>query len=114
MRDVKQLTVDKVKRRSHPCKSVEQLRQEYLQQLKGEVNILDQHNQQLNSEAKSNAQQYLEQNYPLETRSTIKGLNISNKNLKGSLDLKDFINLEQLSCSGNQLTSLDFSANSAL
>jgi hypothetical protein len=38
--------VDKVKRRSYPCNDVEWLRKEYLQQLKGEVDILDEHDQQ--------------------------------------------------------------------
>ncbi|CAG8471095.1 14266_t:CDS:2, partial [Cetraspora pellucida] len=47
LRDVKQLTVDKVKRRSYPCNSVEQLRQEYLQQLQKETELLDKHKRQL-------------------------------------------------------------------
>ncbi|RHZ35876.1 SH3 domain-containing protein [endosymbiont GvMRE of Glomus versiforme] len=44
LRDVKQLMVDKVKRRSYPCNNVGQLRKEYLQQLEKETEILDRYN----------------------------------------------------------------------
>jgi len=57
---------------------------------------------------KSQAQQWLDENYPKEKRSEIKVLKI-NEELKGFLDLSDFINLEELSCSFNKITSLDLS-----
>jgi len=50
-----------------------------------------------------NAQEWLDSNYPLKTRSEIKELNISRKNLEGSLDLSGFNNLEKLDCSFNKL-----------
>src|SRR4051812_19991145 len=53
------------------------------------------------------AQEYLNFYYPKEERSNIKELNISKKNLTGSLDCSDFINLEKLNCSQNQLTNLN-------
>src|SRR5436305_176615 len=58
------------------------------------------------------AQEYLNQNYPLTERSKIKELNISgfgksdNNKLTGSLDVSDFSNLEKLYCSANKLTNL--------
>ena len=52
------------------------------------------------------AQEWLDANYPKEERSEIKTLNISNKGLEGSLDLGDFMNLEELDCRDNKLTSL--------
>src|SRR5207237_4043274 len=54
-------------------------------------------------------QDYLNKNYPLEKRNTITKLNISNKNLTGSLDLRDFVNLEELDCSENNLINLTIS-----
>jgi Leucine-rich repeat (LRR) protein len=36
-------------------------------------------------------------------------LNLSNQNLKGDLELYNYINLEKLNCSNNQLTGLDLS-----
>jgi len=56
-----------------------------------------------------NAQEWLDKEYPKETRKTISKLDISNKDLKGLLSLEDFINLEELECYDNQLTSLDVS-----
>jgi len=47
LRDTKKLTVDKVKRRSQPCTSIEQLRQEYAVYLGKEIGVLDKHKQQL-------------------------------------------------------------------
>jgi len=55
------------------------------------------------------AQEYLDQNYPKKQRSAITELDINNKNLTGNLNLNDFVNLEDLDCSGNQLTQLDLS-----
>ncbi|RHZ36713.1 protein kinase domain-containing protein [endosymbiont GvMRE of Glomus versiforme] len=56
---------------------------------------------------KSYAQRYLDCFYPKEKRKEITGLNICNKNLQGHLDLSDFVNLEELNCYDNQLTSLN-------
>jgi Leucine-rich repeat (LRR) protein len=49
----------------------------------------------------------LDKNYPKEERENVIELSISYKELEGSLDLKDFVNLELLDCSNNQLTVLD-------
>jgi hypothetical protein len=49
----------------------------------------------------------MEKEYSLSTRKNIKEIDISNKNLEGVLDLKDFVNLEILYCSYNSLTGLD-------
>ncbi|KLL02867.1 MAG: hypothetical protein MRECE_40c006 [Mycoplasmataceae bacterium CE_OT135] len=54
-----------------------------------------------------NDQEYLNQNYPQDQRNTIKKLDIGEKNLTGSLDLRDFVNLEILYCYDNQLTTLN-------
>jgi Leucine-rich repeat (LRR) protein len=61
-----------------------------------------------------NAQEYLDKNYPKERRDNITELKIGEKNLEGFLDLQDFINLEFLDCSQNQLTGLDLSKNAKL
>ncbi len=53
------------------------------------------------------AQQYLDQKYPKSIRKNITQLNISKRNLERCLDLRDFVNLERLDCSRNQLTSLN-------
>ncbi|MCE8163454.1 MAG: hypothetical protein I3273_05440 [Candidatus Moeniiplasma glomeromycotorum] len=58
-----------------------------------------------------NAQEWLDKNYPKETREKVKMLDICKKNigekLEGKLKLKDFSNLKELKCEGNQITSLD-------
>ncbi|WNE41683.1 MAG: hypothetical protein AD073_000017 [Mycoplasmataceae bacterium] len=73
-----------------------------------------------------NANQWLEENYPQngfclydeydfeyknegKKRNEITQLNISEQCLEGDLDLADFVNLEELYCANNQLTSLDLS-----
>lgn len=48
-----------------------------------------------------NAQTWLNTNYPREERWKIWKLDLSNKNLTGDLDLKDFRNLEEVNISGN-------------
>ena len=53
-----------------------------------------------------NAQKLINDSYPKERRSKIRRLNISDKNLEGSLDLSDFVSLEKFNCSNNQLTNL--------
>lgn len=53
-----------------------------------------------------NAQKWLDENYPKDQRSRIRVLDVGNKNLESELDLSDFIDLEELNCSHNQLTSL--------
>jgi hypothetical protein len=55
-------------------------------------------------------QEYLDAIYPKNQRNTIKELNLENKNLTGSLDLSDFVNLEELYCEKNKLTSLNLSS----
>jgi len=56
----------------------------------------------------------LDQNCPKEERKDSYGLVIKNGNLEGHLDLSDFINLRELSCSNNKLTSIDLSKNKEL
>jgi len=53
-----------------------------------------------------NAQTWLDNNYPQEKRKGVKRLTIDRKKLEGHLDLSDFINLEELDCSENELVSL--------
>jgi Leucine-rich repeat (LRR) protein len=54
-----------------------------------------------------NVQEYINQQYPSFIRKNIKDINISNLNLEGKLDLKEFKNLETLYCSYNSLTKLE-------
>jgi len=54
-----------------------------------------------------NAQQWLDYNYPKHKRNQYRDLDISNKNLEGSLKLERFVNLGKLSCEKNKLTNLD-------
>ena len=57
-----------------------------------------------------NTQQWLESQAEYNTkekRGKITELDISNQNLAGKLDLNEFINLEKLNCSRNQLTSIN-------
>jgi len=56
-----------------------------------------------------NAQEWLDENYPKEKRNEITNLDIHNQGLGGHLDLRDFVNIEYLDCSKNQLTSMDLS-----
>ncbi|KLL03221.1 MAG: hypothetical protein MRECE_23c007 [Mycoplasmataceae bacterium CE_OT135] len=53
------------------------------------------------------AQEYLDIIFPKNQRNTFKKLDISSKNFTSNLDLRDFINLEELNCAGNQLTTLN-------
>jgi len=50
-----------------------------------------------------NAQEWLDQNYPKETRNQITELDMSNKNLEGTLNLTDFTHLFKLNISFNKL-----------
>ncbi|MCE8159264.1 MAG: protein kinase [Candidatus Moeniiplasma glomeromycotorum] len=52
------------------------------------------------------AQIWLDFNYSKDERKNIKELDIGHKRLEGSLDLSDFVNLTELKCFNNQLTSL--------
>src|ERR1043166_5273574 len=61
-----------------------------------------------------NAQEYINKNYPKETKKNLKLLDISGKDLEGHLDLKDFVNLERLDCYENRITSLDLTNNKNL
>lgn len=53
--------------------------------------------------------EWLDNNYPRDKRRERNFLNINNKNLTSELVLSDFVNLQKLNCSNNQLTSLDCS-----
>jgi len=54
-----------------------------------------------------NAQQYLDTNYPKYQRTNITELDISAKNLEGSLKLEGFTNLQFFDCWWNKITSLE-------
>jgi len=56
-----------------------------------------------------NAREWLDQNYSKEERSKVTKLNIYCENLEGDLDLSDFINLKELDCHENKLTTLNLS-----
>lgn len=53
------------------------------------------------------AQEWLEKYFPKEKRESTTKLVLNKKNLQGSLDLSDFVNLEELNCQYNELTSLN-------
>jgi hypothetical protein len=55
------------------------------------------------------AQQYIEAEYPKFIQKSLKKLDISNLELKGELDLRNFVKLEELNCANNLLTHLDLS-----
>ena len=61
-----------------------------------------------------NAQRYLEAEYPKFIQRALTKLDISNLDLKGELDLRNFSKLEELDCSNNFLTRLDLSGCSRL
>ncbi|CAB5386182.1 unnamed protein product [Rhizophagus irregularis] len=64
---------------------------------------------------KINAQKYINQKYPTkEEKEKENRLIINNKDLEGHLDLSEFVNLEILNCSNNQLISLDIRKNMRL
>ncbi|CAI2164580.1 18998_t:CDS:2 [Funneliformis geosporum] len=54
-----------------------------------------------------NAQEWLDKNYPKEIRNEIKNLYLKEKKIEGDLNLSDFVNLNELDCSDNFLTSLN-------
>ncbi|CAG8802041.1 37554_t:CDS:10, partial [Gigaspora margarita] len=90
-------------------KGMEKVREE-MKRIVIEEMELDCHNIQ-----KCNAQKYINQKYPTkEERKQIKELNISRQNLESDLDLSDFVNLETLDCSYNQLTNLNINNCSKL
>ena len=78
-----------------------------------------------------NAQEWLDENYPKngvckienesyqvnnfgKKRKQIRELDIYSKNLESHLDLRNFINLEELNFFDNQISSLDLSKNTKL
>src|SRR5436190_12684514 len=52
-----------------------------------------------------NSQEWLDNKYPKKEK--IIKLDLENKNLEGELNLSDFVNLEELNCSLNELTNLE-------
>src|SRR5437763_2875174 len=56
-----------------------------------------------------NAQEWFDENCPKEKRKEITELSIRRQNLRGSLNLEGFVNLEILICYENQLTNLNLS-----
>jgi len=54
-------------------------------------------------EEESNAQEWLDQNYPKEKRTNLKKLIIRDQGLEGDLDLREFSDLEYLNCENNRL-----------
>ena len=85
------------------CNDEEDLRKEYEKNLKNENNLFELNKKETSI---SQAQSWLDKNYPREERNLISYLNIKQKDLIGSLDLSDFTNLESIFCSHNKLTSL--------
>ncbi|CAB4488102.1 unnamed protein product [Rhizophagus irregularis] len=60
----------------------------------------------------TNTRKYINKRYPTKSdKEKENKLIIDNKNLEFYLDLSEFVNLEELICSKNQLTSLDISKN---
>lgn len=57
-------------------------------------------------EEPNNAQKWLDENYPKKIRNKVRDLYVGGKELEGSLDLRDFCNLERLDCSWNKLAAL--------
>ena len=49
----------------------------------------------------------MDKEYPVQGRNEIEEIDISNQNLESELDLSDFINLEKLNCSDNNLIDLN-------
>ena len=140
LRDDKHLTVEKIRELDHPV-SIEQLRREYAQQLKEEVEIIDKYSRELSESglrqigvsplgieenvfkrqetvlresSKNTAQEWLNRHYPKSQRSNYVELVIIGKGLKGELSLEGFTNLEVLECNKNKLTKLDVSMCSKL
>ncbi|PKB91838.1 hypothetical protein RhiirA5_447336, partial [Rhizophagus irregularis] len=63
----------------------------------------------------ANIRKYINKRYPTKSdKEKENKLIIDNKNLEFHLDLSEFVNLEELICSKNQLTSLDISKNKQL
>ncbi|PKY55236.1 hypothetical protein RhiirA4_474558, partial [Rhizophagus irregularis] len=74
--------------------------------------ILNENNYREPQLEQTNTQKYLDKQYPIKgDRTNLNELKMTNENLKGHLDLSDFINLEKLDCSNNELTSIDISKN---
>lgn len=61
-----------------------------------------------------NAQEWLNKNYSKERRQEFKSLDISYKNLTGSLIVNNWPNLKKIFCNNNQLTGLNFNNCSKL
>ncbi|CAJ0824581.1 6710_t:CDS:2 [Entrophospora sp. SA101] len=53
------------------------------------------------------AQKWLDENYPYDQRTNITKIKTGEKDLEGSLKIERFTNLEEISCGYNQLTSLE-------
>jgi hypothetical protein len=54
----------------------------------------------------TNAQEWLDKEYPIKKRNEIHFLAIDGKNLEGELEIRDFSNLEMIECFKNKLTNL--------
>lgn len=61
-----------------------------------------------------NAKEWFDEWYPKEERKLITWLELRRKGFQEELDLSDFVNLEELNCSDNKLTSLNLSECSKL
>ncbi|CAH1769862.1 3070_t:CDS:2, partial [Entrophospora sp. SA101] len=59
------------------------------------------------SRVDGDAQTWLDTKYPLDKRSEVEKLDLSNLGLQGELNLEGFTNLKSLDCSDNELTDLD-------
>jgi len=63
---------------------------------------------------KKEVKEWLNNKYDGEKRSEFKKLDISNEFLEGELDLSDYVDLEELDCSNNYLTSINLKNNEKL
>ncbi|CAI2180980.1 6689_t:CDS:2 [Funneliformis geosporum] len=107
--DKKQLTVEIVKRASYP-QNIERLRNEYVNYLQKETELLAKHSQQLPPEANS-LQEYLDNKYPTtEEKAQVKEIIINQNNPQNELDgqtlnLTNYPNLETIKIHGRYLKS---------
>jgi len=60
------------------------------------------------------AEEYIQKEYKISEKKSLTELDISNHSLTGISDLSDFVNLEKLNCSFNQLTGINVKNNKKL
>jgi len=73
------------------------------------LDALDLPDRVIKSRVDGDAQEWLDNKYPLEIRASIEKLDISELGLQGDLNLEGFTNLKRLYCSDNELEDLEIS-----